>query len=257
MKTVILINTLTLVDQIVYSNHIHFISQTVKDFPDDKFILYTPPRYSIDRARNEAAKMALMLEADYLMFVDDDVLLPITQNNHIFKSLVEADKDIIAASVRIRGYPFNRMAFKYTDPDPTNRKRALDFYNDKHDPEHPIVDVDALGFSTCLIKVDVLKPMDPPYFITSPNGTEDVYFCVRAQRELEPKPEIAVHLGIKCTHLLDKEGVDDDTVERWKTFYEGDNIVKNADIAKNMGEGRLANYIEANLKNLEIVSPEK
>src|SRR5262245_53059299 len=255
MKTVILINTLTLVDQIVYSNHIHFISQTVKDFPDDKFILYTPPRYSIDRARNEAAKMALMLEADYLMFVDDDVLLP--EWPHPFKALHEAKKDIIAASVRIRGYPFNRMAFRWVEEESTEKKKKLDFYNDKLDPENPIQACDALGFSTCLIRTDVLKPMEPPYFITSPNGTEDVYFCVRAQRELEPKPEIAVHLGIKCTHLLDKEGVDDDTVERWKTFYEGDNIVKNADIAKNMGEGRLANYIEANLKNLEIVSPEK
>ena len=253
MKTVILVNTLTLVDQIVYSNHIHFFCQTVKDYPKDAFVVFTPPRMSIDRARNEAAKMALMLEADYLMFIDDDVLLPITQNNHIFKSLVEADKDIIAASVRIRGYPFNRMAFKYTDPDPTNRKRALDFYNDKHDPEHPIVDVDALGFSTCLIKVDVLKPMDPPFFITSPNGTEDVYFCIRAQKELEPKPTIAVHTGISCSHLLDKEAVDDGTVERWKVFCEHD-IKKDI---KELNEGRNENYIEANLENLEKVAKER
>jgi hypothetical protein len=247
MKTVILVNTLTLVEQIIYSNHIHFFCQTVKDFPKDQFVVFTPIRSSIDRARNEAAKMALMLEADYLMFIDDDVLLPINYCNHIFKELVDANKDIIAGSVRIRGYPFNRMAFKYKEDESTDKKQVLDFYNDKHDPEHPVVDVDALGFSTCLIKVDVLKPMDPPFFITSPNGTEDVYFCIRAQKELNPKPSIALHTGIMCSHLLDKEAIDDNTVERWKTFVEADNI---KDPIK-MTEGRNENYIEANLKHLE------
>jgi hypothetical protein len=248
MKTVILVNTLTLIEQSVYSNHNHFFSQTCKDFPKDQFVLYTPQRMSIDRARNEAAKMALLLEADYLMFIDDDVLLPIDE--HPFRELVKADKDIIAASVRIRGYPFNRMAFRYDKESSTDKKGKLDFYNDKLDPEHPIQDVDALGFSTCLIKVDVIRPMDPPYFITSPNGTEDVYFCIRAQRELNPTPTIACHLGLKCSHLLDKEAICDDTVERWKTFYEHD-IVK--DVSK-LAEGRHENYIEANLSNLERIN---
>jgi len=240
MIVVILVNTLTLIDQAVYSNHIQFFCETVKEFPKDKFILFTPPRMSIDKARNEAAKMALYLEADYLMFVDDDVLLPLSFNT--VKKLIEADKDIVAGSVRIRGFPFNRMAFKYDSKNPLK----LDYYNDALDPEHPIVDLDALGFSCCLIKTDILKPMAPPYFITSPNGTEDIYFCIKTTRELNPKPTIALRADIKCTHLLDKEGIDDETVERWTQFY-------NEDKAKEKPEmfSRGEKYLEDNLKNLE------
>ena len=111
MRIVILVNTLQAVNSYVYNNHIAFFVKSYRDIKDLDIIFMTPPRMSVDTARNEAAKLALNLEADYLMFIDDDVMIP----PGCLKVLLDADKDIIAGLVIIRGFPFNVMAFRYND----------------------------------------------------------------------------------------------------------------------------------------------
>lgn len=219
-RVLVLVNTLQNVTSFVYANHIEFFSKTAKTHPDVYFELFTPHRMSIDNARNSAAVMALRKDFDYLMFIDDDVLIP----NDTFTKLLEADKDVIAGLVIIRGMPFNVMAFEFED----ETRRQLVYFNKiplqspcakehlKYEAECEDCDkvelvtlakCDAVGFSCCLIKTDILKPLKPPFFITGPNHTEDVYFCLKL-RELEPVPEIYVHTGVQCGHLLNPEPIE-------------------------------------------------
>lgn len=231
MKIVILVNTLNNVNAFIYANHINFFVKTTKLYPELEYEFFTPYRMSIDTARNNAAKIALETQADYLMFIDDDVLIP----NNTLDLLLKADKDIVAGLVVIRGMPFNNMAFKFDDPNhlvyyndlplvrPCNGEEKHIMYDIKCDdchltPLEELVKVDAVGFSCCLIKTDVLKVLEPPYFITGVNHTEDIYFCMKT-KELTPEPEIFLHTGIECGHLLNAEPIEWRTRRKMQEFY--------------------------------------
>src|SRR6266850_6703930 len=110
MKILCLVNTLTSVNSFVYANHITFFNYIKKHFPTLEMLFFSPHRMSIDHARNEAARLALECEADYLMFIDDDVLVP----PNTLEGMLECASDIAAGLVIIRGWPFNVMAFKFT-----------------------------------------------------------------------------------------------------------------------------------------------
>ena len=262
MRTLILVNTLQSVSSFVYSNHMAFATHTIRKFPDDKFFFFTPHRMTIDNARNESAKMAMGMECDYLMFLDDDVLIP----HDAFETLVAAQQDILAGFVYLRGYPFNKMIFREVKPE--TEQFQLTYYNDLpfvepctegHTKIEPgciacltaklveIVPCDAVGFSCCLIKVDVIQALEPPYFVTGPLNTEDVYFCLKT-RGLDPQPTIAVHTGVRCGHMLNPEPIEYGTERIHKTFYE--ELIKLQSPAKQDPNPRNLDYILRNIKSL-------
>ena len=83
MKILVGVNTLTSVDQLVYLSHCQFWTRTVKQYPNDEFMFFAPHRMSIDNMRNASVKVALQHNCDYLLFIDDDVIV----EPHTFKSL--------------------------------------------------------------------------------------------------------------------------------------------------------------------------
>jgi hypothetical protein len=234
---------------------------------------------SIDNARNTAADLAMKMECDYLMFIDDDVLIP----KNTLDLLLKADKDIAAGLVIIRGVPFNVMAFRWLDlgqkqeeRPKEDERRSLTFYNDlpfvegltcaaeeKHerfrlDCEHchkaplkEIVNVDAIGFSCALIKTDVLHQLTTPYFVTGRHHTEDVYFCMKVQTELKDEagnsPSIVMHTGVKCGHLLNPEPIEWSVRKRLTDFYAPE---VEAEKEASKGFQRDMGYIEKCLANL-------
>lgn len=211
MKTFIGINTLTAVEQIVYSNHIGFFYRLGKHYPNDTFALYTPRRTGIDRMRNAAAKIAIENNYDYLMFIDDDVVVPLD----MFDKLVAVQKDIIAGWTVIRGYPFDNMFFKFDD------KHNLVNVKDV-ERKSGILDVDAIGFSTALIKVDLLKQIPPPWFVTGPTNTEDIYFCLKARKHV-PECTICVDTSIETAHILGPEFISPWNKKDYATYFRAQN----------------------------------
>ena len=223
MKTLVLVNVLTSVHAAIYSNHIALFNKMKQDFPKDEFILFTPERSSIDNARNTAAVMAMEVEADYLLFLDDDVLVP----SDSFTRLKKANKDIIAGLVMIRGYPFNVMLFKEVFKDKNGKSvRSLDFYNDiPVGGGNFIVPCGAVGFSLCLLKVNVLKIIPPPLFVTGSFHTEDVYFCEKYREvfsALNKTVEIYADTSIQCGHMMGPEAITYAEREKFKSFYKPD-----------------------------------
>jgi len=195
MKILVGVNALTSVNSYVYSSHCNFWYWLGKHHSETEFLFFTPPRMSIDRMRNEAAKAALQQHCDYLMFVDDDVVIP----KNCLNFLIDERFDITAGMTVIRGYPYNLMNFKYIDPE----KTKLDFYNDykKEDAdEKGFITCDAVGFSCALIKVELLTKLSKPYFVTGPFNTEDIYFCVKAFKEF-PDVKMAFNVNVWTAHL--------------------------------------------------------
>lgn len=207
MRTLVAVNTLTQVHSLSYASHCQEWWRMAKHFPDDEFILFNPHRSSIDRTRNAAVMMALEVQCDYLYFIDDDMCLsPAT-----YKSLREADKDIVMALTVIRGYPYNVMHFI----DPTDKyvieekeTTQLEYFNDYENHIYPngLLRVDAVGCATVLFKMKVFKDIEPPWFVTLANMTEDVYFCLKAQRRYG-RLGISIYVDTKVPtgHIMEPE----------------------------------------------------
>lgn len=210
-KVLIGVNTLTSIDQAVYANHCQFWFRLGRSYQDMDFAFYTPRRASIDRMRNELAKLAVSHEFDYLVFLDDDVLVPIEG----LGKLIQSGADIAAGWTIIRGYPYENMFFKYADEERKILKKVEEFTLN----EKGVIDVDAVGFSFCLIKVDLLRKTPMPFFVTGPYNTEDVYFCIKAKLH-NPEITIIVDPSVKTGHCLGSEFINPLNRELYKKFVE-------------------------------------
>ena len=222
---VIAICTLTSVQNKAYATHLQFAYKLAKDNPEFQFILYTPYRMSIANFRNTAARAALEVKADYLMFIDDDAVMVNTPS--MFKDLKnkidnDENKHIIMPLVYIRGYPFEPMFFNWVnDPKVITEGKGIEFYsNFKEAPvdENNLLEVAAIGCHTCLIKTEVFKAIEEPFFMTGMYNTEDVYFCMKCRDYIE-NVGIFVATDISSAHLLDPLYVDDKNVEILRRFY--------------------------------------
>lgn len=213
MKTLVAVNTLTSIARDSYHTHMNLWYRLGKDHPkeEDQFFQFSARRMSIDRFRNEAARIALQLECDYLLFLDDDMLVP----KDTFNKLKEAELDIIAALNYIRGYPFETMSFRYKE----GTKHLENITHEEVKDQQRVIPCDAIGTATCLIKVEVFKQVPGPWFITGPHNTEDIYFCIKAKEYL-PKLTIGTHCGVRTGHMLDPEVICVDTQPALKAYYE-------------------------------------
>jgi len=237
-KTTIGINTLTAVDQFVYLNHFEWAFNLGR-FCEDKFLFCQPRRMSIDHMRNMAAKLTLEQEADALMFVDDDVIIPLDT----YQKLRDSEYDIIAGVTYIRSFPFMPMVFEFAGRFPNF------FYEDfreKQNKDTHITDCDAVGFSCCYIKSWLLKELPPPYFVTGINHTEDIYFCQKAKKYF-PEVKIGVHCDVHTSHALGTEYISEENRPFWQEY-----------IKKNFPEhiesmDRQQEYLDQNGINLEDI----
>lgn len=210
IKIFVGINSLTNTSYEAYTNHIQTFYRFGRDYRHIDFGLVNPARMSIDRMRNLAAKTVLETEADYLLFLDDDVLV----EGDGLQKLIDCNADIACGPVPIRGYPFDWMVFK---------KKGDGLFSMPSLPKHGTIDVDAVGFSFCLIKTELLKKIPTssgqPYFVTGLNNTEDIYFCVRARKAV-PDCKIVVECSQKCGHILWPEIMDSSNKEHYKRYWE-------------------------------------
>lgn len=210
MKIVVGTNTLSEIQQPAYVNHCQFWFRLGRSYPDINFLFSAPPRMSIDRMRNMTAKVAIQSNADYVLFLDDDVIV---NPNYGLKQLLDCDADIAAGRVCVRGWPFNYMVFNKTKEDDEG------LYISKELPKEGIVDCDAVGFSFCLIKTDVIRNMPEPWFVTGVNNTEDIYFCKRA-RNINPELKIKVNCDCKCSHILWPEIIGEHNRDAYKKYMQ-------------------------------------
>lgn len=205
------VNTLTSIEQPVYANHCQFWYNLGKQMPEHQFGFNTPRRMSIDRMRNHTAKIALEMECDYILFIDDDVIIPIDA----LQRLIACDADIAAGWTIIRGHPFPNMFMRFTD----ENRNELEHCPDGTFDTDGVIDVDAVGFSCALIKCDLLKRVPMPWFVTGTSNTEDVYFCIKS-KHFFPATTVRVDTRIKTCHALGTEFIDPLTRAGYKRYFE-------------------------------------
>ena len=219
MKILIGINTLQSVSWAPYASHLGLVHHLKRKYPEWEFGLFTPYRCSIDRMRNESAKHAIAGGFDYLWFIDDDMII----HPDTLESLLQHDYDIVMELTYVRGYPFKIMAFKAGRTQSNDLVLThFDDYKDYKD-DKGLVPCYAVGNACTLYKVELLKKVSLPHFVTGENFTEDVYMCCKAKDEVENQTGVPVKIGMDTNHptghLLDPIAVFENNVEKLREFY--------------------------------------
>lgn len=173
----------------------------------------------IHNARNQIAKAAVEMKADYLFFLDSDCVIPV----NTLKKLAEYDKDIVAGMYFQKRYPHLPVIYQM------NKKGTFDIISDY--PKNTLLEVGGVGMGVCLIKTSVFQklkdnPFEPMAATTNCqaiNG-EDLAFCKRA---IHKGFKIFVDTGIQAKHQTERYIDEAYFVNAWETMkYQEQNKLK-------------------------------
>ena len=153
-------------------------SHPVNTSIDYKFIIGK----DVDTARNELAQEAIKLGAEYLIFIDDDVIIP---PNTITKltNLADQGKDIVGGVYYTKQIPPEPLIFK---------GRGTGCFKNWKIGEI-IENVDGVGMGLTLLRTEIFKKIKKPWFKTIESSRkltsegnlfysvdESLYFCNKA-----------------------------------------------------------------------------
>jgi glycosyltransferase involved in cell wall biosynthesis len=174
-------------------------------------------RQSVDAARNHMLKMAIEMNVDYVLFLDDDGVVP----EDTLKNFLEDDKDIVCAPIPTRNVKdngkhnnccFEKYDFHIGDGRTVKKYRSIESFDMSKGYLHKI---DACGGACLLIKKEVFttlfqrynaKPFEfiheeyttKEHGLTIRNISEDMTFTERAVQE---GFELWVDLRVRPVHL--------------------------------------------------------
>lgn len=205
-KKILIASNMYQIDPVCYASHLDMFYKLGR-CKDLQIITFLPWRTPIDKARNDAVRMALAYEAEVLFFYDDDMFFgdATIAKNLIYNVLNTPKINVVQAVAYIRGYPFKPMTFKIIDIEDRKQMVADDTPEDllADVDEHGFVKRDAVGCCATAIRVEVFKNIPAPWFLTGEKNTEDIYFCAKL-REYLTDAGVYVNTNYEVGHHMDK-----------------------------------------------------
>lgn len=154
-------------------------------------LAYTP-RMFIHSARKKCCEQAIETGADYIMFLDDDMVWP---ENMIQRLVAIADH---GKYDMVSGWYTNRAKEK---PIPLSYMRQpnemYSAYMIKREHVGKIIACDATGFGALLIRTEMLHKIEKPWFEIPDSMTEDIYFFNKCHDLGIP---VYIDTGLSCGH---------------------------------------------------------
>lgn len=185
-----------------------------KDGTRFEFMLAVVGRIFTPVARDQAARMTLEHEADYLYMIDDDMICP----DDMFETLYAHNVDVVAPLAFTRNYPHKPVMYsQLAGYDPVARKDYMSNYTVQNYPKNQLVECDAVGFGAVLIKAKVLSDLRAKFdggskwFMSTCGTGEDIYFCYQAKKV---GARIFMDTACKLGHLGAPICVDEDYAEK-------------------------------------------
>lgn len=198
----------------------------LKSNPRYEFYFFTLGRILTPLAREEAAKEALKGDFDYLYQIDDDMICP----DDLFERLVRHNVDIVAPLAFSRNPPHNPVCYSCLEGwDPVAQKEYFINHVIKNYPKDELFRCDAVGFGAALIKVDVLRKMKAPYFMSTTGTGEDIFFCYNAAKF---GAKIYMDSSTKLGHLSHPPNITEDYVKNYWAHIGMEAERKNGDYTK-------------------------
>lgn len=150
-------------------------------------------------SRNNLAKHALSMKADYILWLDSDMMFEPDILEKMMAKMQEKNLDILSGIYYRRRHPFSPVLLKKLSVD-ENNFATYENYNSY--PEDDIFEVEGIGFGCVLMSSDVLFDVAAQFKDWfSPLGRvgEDLSFCWRARQcgyKIFADPEIQLgHCG--------------------------------------------------------------
>jgi GT2 family glycosyltransferase len=139
-------------------------------------VLLDITRTVIHFARNEAAKIALLNNTNYIFYLDSDTKFP----PDLLVRLLSHRKDLIGAVVTKRVPPYNPCVYKGRKQMQKVDKLGWTWLSKVG---AGIEEIDGIGMASTLISMKVFKKMKQPWFFFPLDIGEDLSFCERTQKE--------------------------------------------------------------------------
>jgi 2-polyprenyl-3-methyl-5-hydroxy-6-metoxy-1,4-benzoquinol methylase len=217
-------------------NFFEFAYNCGRQNPEFDFCLKIIIKREQFRARNNLVDLAIINDCEYLLMLDDDMIVP----PDLFKRLVSHDKDVTGCLYYQRGGAYHPVIMHQT-----NQKDGLKGiqFIDHFDPmirKPGLYKLDGvLGGGCMLFKTDVFRKLQQPYFWIDGIVGTDVYVCNRLQ---DAGIDLWVDTAIELGHVGDAQIVTSRTIPEY---------------ARNLGEineafwGDLKEYFSMNDMQLE------
>ena len=214
-----------------YDNHMEFhqhlgrleINSKAADYPGPQFGfgLFTAGRLLTCAAREALAAAALGSNADYILMYDDDMIIP----QDLFERLYRHDVDIVGALAFTRNPPHYPVIFKQEKG--YDHVHNTDYFINHHVrnyPKNALVRCDAVGFGAVLIKMEVIRAMRKPYFMSTTGSGEDIFFCYKAAQETGAK--VYMDTSVILGHLGAQICIDEAYAEEYWKNHEKKDVAK-------------------------------
>jgi len=159
---------------LIDSQSVESIAELMIDCKDNKgykFFLRIGKRMHTHNARNQAVDWALNNNMDYILWLDDDMVIP--PGSKLFTRLLKRKKDIVAPLFFVRRAPYLPLLFKRN----IRAEGRYTTFDNIMDYPKGLVRCDGVGFGCVLTKIEVFKKLKPPYFVMGDTFGEDLYFC--------------------------------------------------------------------------------
>lgn len=180
-----------------------------------EFYFYSTGRLLTQMAREKLIRVARDAGMDYIIQYDDDMLLPVD----FFKDMLETmeshpEVNVLGALAFMRTPPHYPVLYTVTEGYDGIRKQ--DYYfnqNVKRYPKDSLVECDAVGFGgVCIDMKFVKEKMTEPYFMSTTQTGEDIWFCVQTK---EAGGRVFMNTSIKLGHIMNPEVMDEESFEKW------------------------------------------
>lgn len=197
-----------------------------------EFSHFTAGRLLTPAAREALADHALSGGMDYMLMIDDDMIIPLD----MFERLYEHHVDAVAPLAFTRNAPHLAVIYECKSGwDPVANTDYFVNHFARNYPKNQLVRCDAVGFGSVLIKMDVIRKMKKPYFMSTCGTGEDILWCYNAQRQADAK--IYMDTSIKLGHLSYPLVVDEAYAEWYWKNQEKKDVQKSYSPIRNFGMG--------------------
>lgn len=212
-------------NHMLFNQHLGGLQERSKaadfDGPIFEFFHFTAGRLLTPAAREALAEEALKAGMDYMLMIDDDMILP----HDLFEKLYRHGVDIVAPLAFTRNPPHYPVLYRQEKGfDPVTQSEYFINHYVRNYPKDSLIRCDAVGFGAVLIKVDVLNRMKKPWFMSTCGTGEDVLFCYKAYQEAGAVTYMDT--STKLGHLGAQIVIDEPYAEGYWKQVEGKDIAR-------------------------------
>lgn len=158
--------------------------------------------YGCAEARNRIGKQAFEENADYVLMVDDDVVLP----GDALKNLLSDNRDVVFGYYAHRPDTSKTCLCKLGEYNYSQMYSFEEIENLANNGTN-LIQIHGGGFGCVLIKTEVFSRLEYPWFkfVNYPDGrilSEDLFFCDRCENA---NIDLFADTRVRCLHVLEQE----------------------------------------------------